>query len=70
MHTEVVIASGKLCIKYDYLTLFFGIHLVVNLLPIIEVCDRVGFQNPSHFTAVFRRFMGTTPKAYREETRN
>ncbi|MEI2577672.1 AraC family transcriptional regulator [Scytonema sp. PRP1] len=44
--------------------------LAENKLPIIEVCDRVGFQNPSHFTAVFRRFMGTTPKAYREETRN
>jgi AraC family transcriptional regulator len=43
--------------------------LAENQLPIIEVCHRVGFQNPSHFTTVFRRLMGTTPGAYREQTR-
>jgi AraC family transcriptional regulator len=43
--------------------------LAENQLPIIEVCHRVGFQNSSHFTTVFRRLMGTTPGAYREQTR-
>lgn len=44
--------------------------LAENKLPIIEICHQVGFQNPSHFTTVFRRFMGTTPGAYREQTRS
>jgi AraC family transcriptional regulator len=44
--------------------------LAENKLPIIEVCHRVGFQSHSHFTTVFRRLMGTTPKAYREQTRS
>ncbi|MBD2776056.1 AraC family transcriptional regulator [Iningainema tapete] len=43
--------------------------LAENKLSIIEVCDRVGFQNHSHFTTVFRRLMGTTPRAYREQTK-
>jgi AraC family transcriptional regulator len=44
--------------------------LAENHLPIIEVCHRVGFQSSSHFTTVFRRLMGTTPKRYREQTRS
>ena len=36
-------------------------------LPIVEVCQQVGFQNQSHFTKVFREHMGITPKAYRNK---
>ena len=35
-------------------------------LPIIEICFRCGFQTQSYFTTLFRKYMGTTPKAYRE----
>jgi AraC family transcriptional regulator len=34
---------------------------------IVEVSLAVGFSSQSHFTTVFRRFMKTTPAAYREE---
>jgi AraC family transcriptional regulator len=44
--------------------------LAENKLTITEVCHQVGFQNPSHFTTVFRRLMGTNPKVYREQTRS
>ncbi|MBD2103873.1 AraC family transcriptional regulator [Leptolyngbya sp. FACHB-261] len=43
--------------------------LAENQLSIIEICHRVGFQSHSHFTTVFRRLTGTTPKAYRELTK-
>lgn len=35
-------------------------------LPIIEICQEVGFTSQSHFTRVFRQYTKTTPKAYRE----
>lgn len=34
-------------------------------LPIAEVSYRVGFSSQSHFTKVFRRLVGFTPRAYR-----
>jgi AraC family transcriptional regulator len=34
-------------------------------LPIVEVCSQVGFQSQSHFTTVFRRLTGLTPRTYR-----
>lgn len=34
-------------------------------LSIVEVADRVGFSSQSHLTAVFRRFYGVTPRAFR-----
>jgi AraC family transcriptional regulator len=36
--------------------------LSVTRLPITEVAYRVGFSNQSHFTAQFRKAIGTTPK--------
>ena len=36
-------------------------------LSIAEICDCVGFQSPSHFTALFRKHMTMTPKAYRDQ---
>jgi AraC-like DNA-binding protein len=33
--------------------------------PIIEVALRVGFQDQSHFTATFKRFVGQPPHAWR-----
>ncbi|NMG22230.1 AraC family transcriptional regulator [Brasilonema bromeliae] len=36
-------------------------------LPITEVYQQVGFQSQSHFTKVFRRHTGVTPKAYRTD---
>lgn len=35
-------------------------------LPLIEVSARAGFKSQSHFTTLFRRFTGTTPKAWRQ----
>lgn len=34
-----------------------------------EVSQVVGFQNQSHFTNVFRKLIGTTPKVYREQVK-
>jgi AraC family transcriptional regulator len=35
-------------------------------LPIAEIAYRLDFASQSHFTALFRRFTSTTPKAYRK----
>ncbi len=35
-------------------------------LTLVEICYQVGFQNQSHFTRVFRQYVKTTPKAYRD----
>ncbi|AFY48217.1 DNA-binding domain-containing protein, AraC-type [Nostoc sp. PCC 7524] len=35
-------------------------------LTLVEICQRVGFQNQSHFTRVFRQHTSTTPNAYRK----
>jgi AraC-like DNA-binding protein len=36
--------------------------------PIIEISHQVGFTDQSYFTAVFRKHVATTPKAYRVDT--
>jgi AraC-like DNA-binding protein len=36
--------------------------------PIIEISHHVGFTDQSYFTAVFRKHVTTTPKAYRDDT--
>lgn len=38
-------------------------------LPIVEVCLCVGFTSQSHFTLLFRKRVGMTPKTYRKATR-
>jgi AraC family transcriptional regulator len=38
-------------------------------LPLIEVATRVGYRTQAHFTGVFHRYVGTTPRAYRVGTR-
>lgn len=40
--------------------------LAKDSAPVAEVAYRVGFQNPSHFTRIFRRITGMNPSAYRE----
>jgi AraC family transcriptional regulator len=40
--------------------------LSVTQLSVAEIAYRVGFANQSHFTAQFRKLVGTTPKHYRE----
>jgi len=35
-------------------------------LPLVEVSARAGFKSQSYFTTLFRRFTGTTPKAWRQ----
>ena len=37
-----------------------------GLTPLAEVATHVGFETQSHFTSVFRRLSGVTPKHYRE----
>lgn len=34
-----------------------------------QISEQVGFQSQSHFTNVFRKFMGITPKVYREQVK-
>ena len=34
-------------------------------LPLLEVATRVGYRTQAHFTGVFHRYVGTTPRAYR-----
>ncbi|MEC4817651.1 MAG: AraC family transcriptional regulator [Scytonema sp. PMC 1069.18] len=34
-----------------------------------KICQEVGFQSQSHFTNVFRKLIGTTPKAYRKQVK-
>ncbi len=34
-------------------------------LPVSEVGSRVGYPNPAYFSAVFRKYHGVTPRAYR-----
>lgn len=34
-----------------------------------QICQQVGFQSQSHFTYVFRKSIGTTPKVYREKVK-
>jgi AraC family transcriptional regulator len=38
--------------------------------PIAAIATRAGFSDQSHFTRVFRRYIGTTPARYRESTRS
>ncbi|MBV8101422.1 MAG: helix-turn-helix transcriptional regulator [Verrucomicrobia bacterium] len=37
-------------------------------LPISEIAERVGYQQPSHFSARFRSVLGCRPDAYRKST--
>ncbi|MGX8835459.1 AraC family transcriptional regulator [Amedibacillus sp. YH-ame6] len=36
--------------------------------PITEICALCGFEDPSYFSKVFKRYMHTTPRNYRKET--
>ena len=38
--------------------------------PLAEIASMAGFADQSHFTRLFRRYVGTTPARYREETRH
>ena len=38
-------------------------------LPLIEVATRVGYRTQAHFTGVFHRYVGTTPRTYRVGSR-
>lgn len=41
-------------------------HLRESQMALAEVATQVGFETQSHFTSVFRRLVGATPKHYRE----
>ena len=43
--------------------------LATTSLPLIEVATRVGYRTQAHFTGVFHRYVGTTPRAYRVSSR-
>lgn len=34
--------------------------------PIYEIAELIGYKNPTHYTAAFKRKVGITPKKYRE----
>ena len=44
--------------------------LATTELPLLEVAARVGYQTQAHFTGVFHRYVGTTPRVYRLQHRN
>ncbi|HET9645582.1 MAG TPA: helix-turn-helix domain-containing protein [Burkholderiaceae bacterium] len=39
-------------------------------LPLAEIARRVGFRTQGHFTGVFHRYAGLTPRVYRVRSRN
>ena len=41
-------------------------HLRESRLALAEIATQVGFETQSHFTSVFRRLVGATPKHYRQ----
>ena len=43
--------------------------LASTQLPLLEVAARVGYQTQAHFTGVFHRYVGTTPRVYRLQHR-
>jgi AraC family L-rhamnose operon regulatory protein RhaS len=48
------------------------IHMACTLLrdtrlPIYEIMSRIGYENPSHFTRIFRQMMDIAPSEYRAE---
>ena len=43
--------------------------LAQTQLPLLEVAARVGYQTQAHFTGVFHRYVGTTPRVYRLQQR-
>lgn len=50
----------------------YRISLAASLLentniPITEICTKVGFDNPSYFSKIFKRFMHITPSEYRKK---
>lgn len=44
--------------------------LTLSTSPLVDVAFEVGFKSQSHFTTVFTRFVGETPKGWRERTRS
>jgi AraC family transcriptional regulator len=42
--------------------------LTETTLPLSEVGQQIGYADQSHFTALFRQHVATTPKAYRDAT--
>lgn len=43
-------------------------HLLTNSdIPVYEICQQVGYQNPSQFTRTFRQKYGMTPVEYRQK---
>ncbi|MDR0885499.1 MAG: AraC family transcriptional regulator [Clostridiales Family XIII bacterium] len=40
--------------------------LMDTCMPIAEISDKIGCNNPWHFTSVFNKFVGTSPSKYRE----
>jgi AraC family transcriptional regulator len=38
--------------------------------PLSQIAAAVGFASQSHFTTVFKRLTGATPKAYRSDLRD
>jgi transcriptional regulator GlxA family with amidase domain len=37
--------------------------------PITEICNQIGFDSPSYFSKIFKRFICFTPTAYRKRQR-
>jgi AraC family transcriptional regulator len=49
---------------------FARMMLCEQAIPLVEVAARAGFQTQQHFTAVFHRHTGVTPRAFRLAHRN
>jgi AraC-like DNA-binding protein len=57
LHSGVPAATGVLLWVYTETT-----------LPLSEIGQRIGYADQSHFTALFRKHVATTPQAYRDAT--
>ena len=41
--------------------------LITSIMPISEISARLQFTDSSHFTKVFKKYRGQTPKMFRNE---
>ena len=63
---QVTGRSAGECINYNLIRQS-KLLLLTTVLPIQDIADRLGFQNQSHFGTFFRRAVGMSPRAFREQ---
>lgn len=58
-------ATGETYLRYlNNLRIFHACKLLKSGVPMAQVCEACGFDNPSYFIQLFRKTTGITPKQY------